>query len=51
MQGLLPSYLQTYHNDVSEGAYLTSSTTQNKINSIPARNKVSENSFFSVLKN
>ena len=45
-QGLLPSYLQTYHNVVSEGAYLTGSTTQNKIKPIPARTKVFENSFF-----
>ena len=43
---LLPSYLQTYYNAVSEGAYLTSSTTQNKIKPIPARAKVFENSFF-----
>ena len=43
-QGLLPSYLQTYHNAVSEGAYLTRSTTQNKIKPIPAR--TNENSFF-----
>ena len=46
MQGLLPSYLQTYHNDVSEGAYLTRSTAQNKINSIPARNKYLRIHFF-----
>ena len=45
-QGLLPSSLQTYHNAVSEGAYLTRSTTQNKIKPIPARTKVFENSFF-----
>ena len=40
IQGLLPSYLQTYHNTVSEGAYLTRSTAQNKIKPIPARTKV-----------
>ena len=45
-QGLLPCYLQTYHNAVSERAYLTRSTTQNKIKPIPARTKVFENSFF-----
>ena len=45
-QRLLPSYLQTYHNAVSEGAYLTRSATQNKIEPIPARTKVFENSFF-----
>ena len=45
-QGLLPSYLQTYHNAVSGGAYLTRSTTQNKIKPIPAKTKVFENSFF-----
>ena len=45
-QGLLPSSLQTYDNAVSEGAYLTRSTTQNKIKPIPARTKVFENSFF-----
>ena len=45
-QGLLPSYLQTYHNAVSEGAYLTCSTTQNKVKPIPARTKVFESSFF-----
>ena len=43
---LLPSYFQTYHNAVSEGAYLTLSTTQNKIKPIHARIKVIENSFF-----
>ena len=43
---LLRSYLQTYHNAVSEGAYLTQSTTQNKIKPISARTKASENSFF-----
>ena len=31
---------------VSEGAYLTHLTTQNKIKPIPARTKVLENSFF-----
>ena len=46
IQGLLPSYLQTYHKPVSEGAYITLSTTQNKIKQIPARSKISENSFF-----
>ena len=45
-QGLLPSYLHTYHNAVSEGACLTRSATQNKIKPIPARTKVFENSFF-----
>ena len=45
-QGLLPSYFQTYHNAVSEEAYLTRSTTQNKIKPIPARTKMFENSFF-----
>ena len=39
-QGLLTSYLQTYHNAFSEGAYLTRSTTQNKIKPFPARTKV-----------
>ena len=46
IQGLLPSYLHTYHNAVSEGAYLTRSTTQNKTKPIPARTKILENSFF-----
>ena len=46
IQGLLPSYLQSYHNAVSEGAYLTRSTTQNKMKPIPAKTKVFENSFF-----
>ena len=46
IHGLLPSYLHTYHHAVSEGAYLTCSTTQDKIKPIPARNKVFENSFF-----
>ena len=46
MQGLLPSYLQTYHNAVSEGVYLTRSTTQKKFKPIPARTKVIENSVF-----
>ena len=46
IQGLLPSYLPTNHNAVSEGAYLTRSTTQNKIKPISARTKVFENSFF-----
>ena len=49
MQGLLLSYLQTYHNAVSEVAYLTRSRTQNKFKPIPARTKVFENSFFSIL--
>ena len=35
MRRHLPSYLQTYHNAVSTGAYLTRSTTQNKIKPIP----------------
>ena len=43
IQELLPSCLQTYHNAVSEGAYLTCSTMQNKIKPIPAKNKVFEN--------
>ena len=43
IQGLLPSCLQSYHNAVSEGAYLTRSTTQNKIKPIPAKTKVFEN--------
>ena len=46
IQGLLPSSLHTSHNAVSEEAYLTRSTTQNKIKPIPARTKVFENSFF-----
>ena len=46
IQGLLPSYLQTYHKAVSERTYLTRSATQNKIKPIPARTKVTENSFF-----
>ena len=46
IQGLLPSYLQTYHKPVRDGAYITLSTTQNKIKQIPARSKISENSFF-----
>ena len=46
IQGLLPSYLQSYHNAFSEGAYLTRSTTQNKMKPIPAKTKVFENSFF-----
>ena len=46
MQGLLPSYLQTYHNAVSEEAYLTRSPSHNKLKPIPARTKVFENSFF-----
>ena len=49
IQGFLPPYLQENHNAVSEGAYLTHSTTQNKIKPILARTKVFENSFFSVL--
>ena len=44
--GLLPSYLHTYHKTVSEGVYLTRSTTQNKIKPILARIKLFENSFF-----
>ena len=46
--GTFTSYLQTYHNVVSEVAYLTRSKTQNKINPIPARTKVSENLFFRI---
>ena len=33
------SYHQTYMNAVSEGAYLTTSTTQNETKPIPARTK------------
>ena len=44
--GLLPSYLHTYHKTVSEGVYLTRSTTQNKIKPILARIKLFENLFF-----
>ena len=39
-QWLLPSYLQTCLNNVSEGANLTWSRTQNKIKPIPVRTKV-----------
>ena len=46
MQGLLPSYLQTYHNAASEGVYLTRSTTQNKFKPIPAKSKAFENLFY-----
>ena len=46
MQGLFPYYLQTDHNTVSEGAYLTRSTTHDEIEPIPAGIKVFENSFF-----
>ena len=46
IQELLPSYLHTYHNAVSEGACLTRSTTQNKIKPIPPRTKVFANWFF-----
>ena len=46
IQGLLSSYLHTYHNAVSEGAYLTHSTTQDKSKTILARTKIFENSFF-----
>ena len=42
-QGLLPSYLHTYHNALSEGAHLTCLTIQNKIKPITARTKVFEN--------
>ena len=48
-QGVLPSYLEICHNAVSEGAYLTRSTSQNKIKSIPVRTKMFENLFFSIL--
>ena len=46
IQRLWPSYLHCYHNAVSEGAYLTRSTTQYKIKPVPARAKVFENPFF-----
>ena len=46
MLALLPSYLQNYHHAVNEGAHLTCSTTENKFKPIPAKTKVSENSFF-----
>ena len=39
---------KTYNNAVGEEAYLTCSTTQNKIKPIPAKNKVSENLFFRI---
>ena len=51
MQGPLRSYLQTYHNAVSEGAYLSRSTPQNKLKPIPARAKVFESSFFFHIAN
>ena len=44
--GTFTSYLQTYHNVVSEVAYLTRSKTQNKIKN--ARTKVSESLFFRI---
>ena len=40
IQGLLPSYLQIYHNAVSEEVYLTQLITQEKIKPIPARTKL-----------
>ena len=46
IQALLPSYLHTYHNAVSERAYLTRSTTRNKIKSIYLLFYVFENLFF-----
>ena len=49
IRGFLLSYLHTYHNAVSEGAYLTRSTIQNKIKPIPARTKVFGNSFFHIV--
>ena len=39
-------YRDSYLNAVSGGTYLTRLTTQNKIEPIPVRTKVSENSFF-----
>ena len=49
IQGLLPSYLWKYSNDVREEVYLTQSTTQNKVNPIPARTKVFINSLNSLI--
>ena len=46
ISALLKSYIQTYHNAVSEGAYLTHSTAQDKVKPIPTRTKWFENSFF-----
>ena len=46
IQWLLACHLQTYHNAVSDRAYQTRSTTQNKIKPIPSKTKVFENSFF-----
>ena len=46
MQGLLPSYLQTYQNAFSERTYIIRSTTQNEFKPISARTKLFENSFF-----
>ena len=43
MQRIQQSYLQTSLNTNREGAYLTRSTTQNKIKPTPVRNKVFEN--------
>ena len=40
IQELLLSYLQTYHNPVSEETHLTRSAAQNKIKSIPARTSI-----------
>ena len=50
IQTILPSRLHIYHNAVSEGAYLTRSTTENKIRPIPAKTKDFEN-FRIVLRN
>ena len=41
-------YIQTCLNAVSKGAYLSRSTTQNKIKVIPARIRVFENFFFPI---
>ena len=51
MQGFLSSYLQTYHNAVSEGLYLTRVTTQKKLKPNPATTKEFENSLFSFCIN
>ena len=49
IRGLLPFYLWKYSNDVREEAYLTQSTTQNKVNPILARTKVFINSLNSLI--
>ena len=49
VQGFIPSYLQTYHNAVSEGAYLTRLTKQIKLIQFLQETKCLRINFFHIV--